>query len=334
MTSTLRRHATHVATALLLSSGFSAHALAATPTAPPAPPTAFHFALPGGGAIVYGKALNPKAPLPERAWREAVFELPGGATFSLLPRPGERNAAGTQMESPSVDDISPSGRYVVVARVSSGTVSAGPGQPEIVSSREYCSAIEVSTGCISADQTGEICGAGWQQGQAAQWGTDDQTRQMLDDERPSARRLLRLVASGQPIRPVLDDDAGVDNLLRCDPPSPDNRAAYRTIAGELRAAGGRDGARLIDVALAGVGSKSASPETASSAPREATVTAQKATLYTAPDDAHASHAWLIRDDAVSVLKSAPAGWMYVDYVGASGRHLLRWIKADQISIRP
>ncbi|CAG9227039.1 conserved hypothetical protein [Paraburkholderia tropica] len=332
--STLRQRATRVASSLVLSAGFAAQAMAA------APPSTYRFALPGGGAILYDKALNPKAALPERAWQRAVFQFPNGAAFSLLPGAGEWNAAGTQMESPSSDDISPSGQYVVVARISSGTVSTGPGQPEVVSSREYCSAIEIRTGCISADQTGEICGERWQRGQPAQWGSDDQTRLMLSDDRPSASRLLRLVKSGQPIRPVVDDDAGVRNLLRCDPPSPGNREAYRDIAGKLQAAGGHGDARLIDAALAGVGgdnsasSIDSTPVAADGGRREATVTAQKATLYTAPDDAHASRAYLVQHDAVSVVKAAPEGWMYVDYVGASGRHLLRWIKADQVALRP
>jgi hypothetical protein len=30
----------------------------------------------------------------------------------------------------------------------------------------------------------------------------------------------------------------------------------------------------------------------------------------------------------------PTGWAYVDYVNASGKHLLRWIKAEQLLIKP
>jgi hypothetical protein len=68
--------------------------------------------------------------------------------------------------------------------------------------------------------------------------------------------------------------------------------------------------------------------------RRAIVSAPKATLYTAPDDAHASHAYLVRNDAVTILKQSPAGWAYVDYVNGSGKHLLRWIKVDQMAIKP
>jgi hypothetical protein len=65
----------------------------------------------------------------------------------------------------------------------------------------------------------------------------------------------------------------------------------------------------------------------------ATVAGQNATLFTAPDDATASRAYLVQNDVVTVLKRSPIGWAYVDYVNASGKHLLRWIKADQISIK-
>jgi len=64
------------------------------------------------------------------------------------------------------------------------------------------------------------------------------------------------------------------------------------------------------------------------------VSVQKATLYTAPDDASASRAYLVQNDVVMVLKQSPVGWAYVDYVNASGKHLLRWIKADEIATKP
>ncbi|MGF6413152.1 hypothetical protein [Paraburkholderia sp. MM5482-R1] len=319
-----------ISTALLLT-GAAESALAAAPS------STFRFALPGRAAILYGDASNPHAPLPERTWQQAVFRFPSGATFSLLPRAGKSNAGGTEIEPPSESDISPSGQYVVIGRVESGTVSSGPGQAESVLSREYCSVIEISTGCITADQTGEICGAGWQAGQRAQWGTDDQTNVMLKRDRPSANRLLNFIIAGQPPRSLVDDDSGADNLLRCDPPSSANRDVYQKIAVALHAAGAYYDARLIDAAISKVdgGTVGTSAPTAlETEHRAATVSAQKATLYTAPDDAHASRAYLIRNDAVTVLKQSPVGWAYVDYVNASGKHLLRWIKADQLAITP
>jgi len=59
----------------------------------------------------------------------------------------------------------------------------------------------------------------------------------------------------------------------------------------------------------------------------------KATLYTTPDDTNASRAYLVQNDAVTVLKQSSAGWTYVDYVNASGKHLLRWIKSDQLLVK-
>jgi hypothetical protein len=50
--------------------------------------------------------------------------------------------------------------------------------------------------------------------------------------------------------------------------------------------------------------------------------------------ARASRAYLVRNDTVTVLKQVPTGWAYVDYVNTSGKHLLRWIKAEQLTIKP
>ncbi|AKM05184.1 hypothetical protein ABD05_33940 [Burkholderia pyrrocinia] len=253
-------------------------AAAAPPAQVAASSSAFRFALPGGAAILYGNASNPRAPLSGRAWQKAVFQFPNGTTFGLLPRAGESNAGdGTQMESPNDGDISPSGEYVVVARDEQGTVSTGPGQPESVLSREYCSMIEIRTGCITADQTGAICGAGWQAGQPAQWGTDGHTDTMLKRDRPSANRQLGYISAGQPAKLTIRDDSGADNLLRCDPPSVANRDAYRKIAIALHAARARNDARLIDVALSKAGSGAGTTH------RPATASTPTAPLHSSPD---------------------------------------------------
>ncbi|MEX3844721.1 hypothetical protein [Paraburkholderia sp. BR10882] len=325
------RIGTGIATAFLLTNG------AATPSLASETSSTFRFALPGGAAILYGNASNPQAPLAERSWQQAVFYFPNGATFSLLPRTGKTNAGGAAIEPPSESDISPSGQFVVIGRVESGTVSSGPGQAESVLSREYCPVIEIRTGCITADQTGAICGAGWQAGQPAQWGTEDQTNVMLKRDRPSASRLLRFISAGQPVRLAIDDDSGADNLLRCDPLSSINREAYQKIATALHAAGASNDARLIDAALSNANDGAAhtlESAVADDRHRAATVSAHNATLYTAPDDSHASRAYLVQNDTVTVLKQSPAGWAYVDYVTASGKHLVRWVKADQLSIEP
>lgn len=302
-----------------------------------APQSTLQFALPGGAEIVYSNAVNPHDPLPERSWKNAVFYFPNGMGFDLLQKTDESNADGsTQMEPPSEGNISPSGQYVVVARGEQGTVSTGPGQPESVLSREYCSMIEIRTGCITADQTGEICGAGWQDGRPAQWGTDEQTYMMVKRDRPSVSRQLGFIGTGHPPELTIRDAAGADNLLRCDPLSSANRESYRKIAAALHAAGAESDARLIDVELSktnGGAVRASRSTTAATEHRIATVSVQKATLYTAPDETNASRAYLIQNDVVTVLKQSPVGWVYVDYVNASGKHLLRWVKADQLAIK-
>jgi len=320
-----------IAAILVLTGGTVELAVAA------APPSTLRFGLPGGGSILYGKATNPQAPLSQRAWQVAIFYFPNGTTFSVLPKAGESISPGAVMEPPNDSNISPSGQYVVIGRIESGSVSSKPGQAESNASREYCSAIEIRTGCITADQTGEICGAGWQTGQSAQWGTDDQTNLMLKDDRPSASRLMRFIGAGQPPRSLISNDSGADNLLRCDPPSAANRGVYQGIAAALHAAGAQNDARLIDDALAkaGIGTTGKSvSSTEATGHLVATISVQRATLYNAPDDASAGHAYLVKNDRVSVLKQSPSGWAYVDYGNASGKHLLRWIKSDQLTIEP
>ncbi len=92
-----------IATALLLSN------VAGKPVSAAAPSTTLRFALPGGAAILYSKALDPQTPLSQRSWQQAVFHLPNGTKFRLQPRSGESDSDGTQMEPPSDSNISPSG---------------------------------------------------------------------------------------------------------------------------------------------------------------------------------------------------------------------------------
>ncbi|WP_148094629.1 hypothetical protein, partial [Burkholderia cenocepacia] len=297
-----------------------------------APQSTLHFALPGGAAVLYSNAANPQDPLSRRTWKKAVFSFPNGMTFDLLPRVGESSTGGgTQMEPPNKWNISPSGQYVIVMQNDQGTVFMVHGQPETVLNREYCSMIEIKTGCITAEQTGEICGAGWQPSQGAQWGTDAQTSMMLTRDRPSASNKLASIDAGQPPHLLMRNASGADNLLRCDPPSSTNREAYRKIAAALKADGARFDAQLIDTALLKGSSSSAGTAVAQEAVADgltATVSVAKATLFTAPDDGNASRAYLVQNDVVTVLKQSPNGWAYVDYVSASGKHLLRWIKAN------
>ncbi|WP_167070969.1 hypothetical protein [Burkholderia sp. Ax-1735] len=200
--------------------------------------------------MLYSNAANPQDPLPRRTWKKAVFSFPNGLTFDLLSRVGESRAGGgTQMEPPNKWNISPSGQYVIVMRNDQGTVFMGQGRPEAVLNREYCSMIEIKTGCITAEHTGEICGAGWQPSQGAQWGTDAQTSMMLTRDRPSASNKLAFINAGQPAHLLMRDASGADNLLRCDPLSPTNRKSYRKIAATLKMEGAAFDAQLIETAL-------------------------------------------------------------------------------------
>lgn len=321
-----------IVTALLLHNGIGMPALASASS------VIFRFALPGGAAILFNKTSNPQAPLAERAWRRALFIFPNGATFSLLPRVDTLSVAeSTEIEPPNENAISPSDQYVSIRRVELGMVSSGPGQAESVLSREYCSMIEIRTGCITSEQIGEICGAGWRAGQGAQWGTDDQTSLMLKDDHPLASRLLHFIAAGQPSRSLVNDASGTDNLLRCDLPSAVSRDAYRRIAIALHAAGADNDAQVTIAAISkadsGINGTSA-PASLDTGRHIAIVSSQRATLYTAPDDAHARRKYLVRSDSMTVLKQSPADWSLVDYVNVFGDHLIRWMKSDQLAIEP
>jgi hypothetical protein len=160
---------------------------------------------------------------------------------------------------------------------------------------------------------------------------------MLKTDRPSASRQLGFINSGQPAKLTIRDDLGADNLLRCDPPTLANRETYRKIATALDAAGAHNDARLISSSLAKGNSQSVGspvPAAVENEHRTASVSVYKATLYFAADDASASRAYLVQNDVVTVLKQSPVGWAYVDYINASGKHLLRWVKADDIAIQP
>ena len=76
---------------------------------------------------------------------------------------------------------------------------------------------------------------------------------MLTSDRPSASRQLAFIRAGQPPKLTIRDDAGADNLLRCDPPSQANREIYRKIATALEAAGAHSDARLIGRAMSNAG---------------------------------------------------------------------------------
>jgi hypothetical protein len=237
------------------------------------------------------------------------------------------------MEPPSKSLVAPSGRYVIVGRIETGSVSTGKDQPDSSLSREYCSAIEIKTGCITADQSGEICGAGWQAKQPEQWGSDFQTSQMLKNDRPSALDTQHYINSGQPVGLVMRANSGADNLLRCDPPSQENREAYQKISVSLHASGEKFAAHLIDAALLKSNSSSTAPVDVKGH-SIADIAVLNATLYSAPNDASATRAYLVKNDKVAVLKQSPTGWAYVDYINSSGKHLLRWIKADDLVARP
>ncbi|WP_459619933.1 hypothetical protein [Burkholderia sp. 3C] len=297
------------------------------------PSSEFRFALPNGAAIVYSKASYPQASSEGHAWQHAVFHLANGAPFGLLPRAGESKQSDSIMEPPSVSLIAPSGRYVIVGRIETGSVSTGQDQPNSSLSREYCSAIEIKTGCITADQSGEICGAGWQAKQSEQWGSDFQTSQMLKNDRPSARDTQHYIAAGQLASLVIRENSGADNLLRCDPPSPDNNEAYQNISAALHASGAKFAAHLIDIALLKTNSGTLLPGDGIGH-STAGISAPRATLYSAPDDASATRAYLVQNDRVIVLKQSPTGWAYVDYINSSGKHLLRWIKVDELTMKP
>ncbi|WP_186177971.1 hypothetical protein [Burkholderia gladioli] len=294
----------------------------------------FRFTLPNGASIVYSKASYPQAALEGRAWQHAVFHLANGVTFSLLPRAGESEQSDSIMEPPSASLIAPSGRYVVVGRIETGSLSTGPDQPSTSLSREYCSAIEIKTGCITADQTGEICGVGWRAKQPEQWGSDFQTSQMLKDDCPSARDTQHDIDAGQPVRLLMRENFGADNLLRCDPPVPENREAYQKISAALHASGEQFAAHLIDTALSKTNATSVSPVNSNKGSAAANISAARATLYSAPKEASATRAYLIKNDKVTILQQSLIGWAYVDYVNASGKHLLRWIKAEDVAITP
>ncbi|WP_186023115.1 hypothetical protein [Burkholderia gladioli] len=166
-------------------------------------------------------------------------------------------------------------------------------------------------------------------------GGEDESKAMLQDSRPSAKKLIKFINSGQPAKGSLEFDiSGAENLMRCDPLSLDNREAYQKISAALHASGSQFAAHSIDTALSKMNTTSTPPVDGNKGSKTAGISAARATLYSAPNEASATHAYLIKNDRVTVLQQSPIGWVYVDYINASGKHLLRWIKADDLAIAP
>ncbi|WP_186062372.1 hypothetical protein [Burkholderia gladioli] len=292
----------------------------------------FKFSLPNGASIVYSDPLPTGNQSSDPLWKREVFHFSDGSSFNIIPRNNDP-VGFSQTWAASKEDVSPSGQFVLIGRFEVGVVDGGGESTN--SATQYCSVLEIPSGCVYEDQAGEICGAGWKRGHPAQWGGEDESKAMLQDSRPSAKKLIKFINSGQPAKGSLEFDiSGAENLMRCDPLSLDNREAYQKISAALHASGSQFAAHSIDTALSKMNTTSTPPVDGNKGSKTAGISAARATLYSAPNEASATHAYLIKNDRVTVLQQSPIGWVYVDYINAFGKHLLRWIKADDLAIAP
>lgn len=116
---------------------------------------------------------------------------------------------------------SPDGRYVLVSDVESGEVGMPDGRGSL-HERPYCGFIDTRSGCLFARQTGQFCGG--QFNDAGAWVSPALPNLTISEELPTAEDY----ASGR-LSPSEAPDGSIDNLLRCDPPSPSNRDHYRKL---------------------------------------------------------------------------------------------------------
>ncbi len=290
------------------------------------------FFLPNGASIVYGDPLTARSQLSDPLWRREAFHFPDGSFFNIIPRSYD-SIGFSQTWAASKEDVSPSGQFILIGRFEVGAVDDGVAGAN--SAIQYCSVLEIPSGCVYEDQAGEICGAGWKRGYQAQWGGEEESKLMLQDSRPSAKKLLKFINSRQSEKSLLEADSfAAENLMRCDPLSLDNYQAYQKISEELHASGAQFTARSIDMALSKMHATSTPPVDNNRSLNSFYISVPRATLYSEPNEASAVPAYLIKNDRVTVLQQSPIGWAYVDYINSSGRHLLRWIKADDLAIKP
>ncbi len=310
---------------------FFADAVTSSALGSPASSTLKIF-LPNGASIVYSDPLTAGSQFSDPLWGREVFHFPDDSSFNIIPINND-SIGFSQTWAASREDVSPSGQFVLIGRFEVGAVDSGVSGAN--SATQYCSVLEIPSGCVYEDQAGEICGAGWKRDHPAQWGDEEESKVMLKNSRPSAKKLIEFINSGRPEKSLLDSDIfAAENLMRCDPLSLDNHEAYQEIAAALHASGAQFAAHSIYTALSKMHATSAPPVNNNKILNVVYISVPRATLYFEPNEASAAPAYLIKNDRVIVLQQSPIGWAYVDYINSSGSHLLRWIKADDLAIKP
>lgn len=294
------------------------------------------FEFPGGGALIFSSPLraNDNANFGS-GWKKAVYVSPVGKRIALLPMESFTSEEGIVYENDFSPQISPTGRYVALDVLRALMVSSAPGNKPTAQSRQYCPVLDTQTGCIVSMQTGELCGGEWSKGRDS-WvvggkDQDDVDGTMLNYDFDSANVLWQeyLAASkssGQySIKSALKGNLGAENMMACEPPSSVNRDAYAKIARQLRREGDQHDAKYMESNLAQAAQDKTPVPTSK-------VVVDKAPLYDQPDETFKTRMYLVKGDEVMLLDTNKLNWILVKYVNKDGVSILKWMKADSLSL--
>jgi hypothetical protein len=122
--------------------------------------------------------------------------------------------------------VSPGGEFALVHQVDAGyAVAADEAEPH---ERHYCVFISLVNACVVARETGSICDGRWSD-EGGSWTSYSAGEIDLNTWPISASR----IASGE-MHLAGSPEADLTNLRFCDPPSPQNREAYKQILDKLK----------------------------------------------------------------------------------------------------
>lgn len=262
-------------------------------------------------------------------WKVLIYTKADGEEIQLFPDE-EYSFGGVIYENP-VPRLSPNGNYAMLGISRTGFVGDGSLDGWKGVNRGYCPILDTRTGCIVSNQYGEICGGDWEEHQD-RWidsggDKDGTTWAMLHYEIDDANHLWKeyTEVKNQPkhylLKEVLIDNLGISNIMACDPPNPDNIAAYKNIAAELSKDGKIKDAQYIIKKLRGI--KSSTAEIRQVLP-------EKAFLSDRPDSTSQTQMYLIQGDRVKILYTVGEEWTKIKYQRKNGPAIRKWIRTESL----
>ena len=290
-----------------------------------------HVQFPNGASLTFSSPeMSGEEASEVLDWTVLVYTKADGEKIQLFPEEEYHGIRGVIYEDPT-PRLSPSGNYAVLGMSRDGFIDDGTLEGRMEVNRAYCPVLDTRTGCIVSTQTGGICGGDWEEHQD-RWiigvrDKDGTTWAMLNPEIDDANHLWEKYAKvkNQPdhylIKERLMSNLGISNIMACDPPNPDNIAAYKNIAAELSKDGKIKDAQYIIKKLRGI--KSSTAEIRQVLP-------EKAFLSDRPDSTSQTQMYLIQGDRVKILYTVGEEWTKIKYQRKNGPAIRKWIRTESL----